>query len=253
MKNTNALKFVSNGVSVISLTKNGNYRSTHSISLEYSYDGVDWNDWDLNALTLNSGDALYIRGNNPDGFSCNDVFYMFVIEGDKVSCSGNIMSLVDYENLPDIIPCDICFYGLFENCSLLTTAPELPATKLTRFCYSYMFSGCYSLITAPELPATKLADYCYYQMFSYCSSLKTAPELPATNLAEHCYSNMFNSCSSLTIAPELPATILTDFCYAFMFKDCTSLAKAPDLPAKTLAERCYFLMFDGCTLLKDKK
>ena len=253
MKNINALKFVSNGISVISLTKNGNYRSIHSISLEYSYDGVDWIDWNFSGLTLNSGGTLYIRGNNPDGFSCNDVFYMFVIEGDNVSCTGNIMSLIDYENLPDTIPCGICFYGLFENCAALTTAPELPAKKLTKFCYSYMFSGCYSLVTAPELPAIELADYCYYRMFDGCSSLKTAPELPATELADSCYECMFAYCSTLTAAPELPATKLFDFCYAFMFKDCTSLVKAPDLPAKTLAERCYFLMFDGCTLLKDKK
>ena len=183
MKNINALKLVSNGVSVISLTKNGNYRSTHSISLEYSYDGVDWRSWDLSALTINPDDILYIRGNNPDGFSCNDVFYMFVIEGDNVSCSGNIMSLIDYKNLPDIIPCDICFYGLFENCSLLTTAPELPATKLTRFCYSYMFSGCYSLVTAPELRATELADYCYYQMFYNCSKLNSITCYATTNIA----------------------------------------------------------------------
>ena len=227
MKNINALKFVSDGVSVISLTKNGNYRSTHSISLEYSYDGVDWSEWNFSGLTLNSGGTLYIRGNNPDGFSCNDVFYMFVIEGDNVSCTGNIMSLIDYENLPDTIPCGICFYGLFENCTALTTAPELPATKLTRFCYSYMFSGCYSLVTAPELPATELADSCYECMFAYCSTLTAAPELPATKLA--------------------------DFCYTFMFKDCTSLKAAPELPAKTLAEWCYFQMFDGCTFLKDNK
>ena len=218
MKNINALKFVSNGVSVISRTKNGNYRSTHSILLEYSYNGTDWSDWDLNALTINSGDTLYIRGNNPAGFSCNDVFYMFVIEGDNVSCSGNIMSLIDYDNLPDTIPCGICFYGLFENCTALTTAPELPAKKLTKFCYSYMFSGCASLKTAPELPATELADYCYYQMFSYCSSLTTAPELPATRLTEWCYAYMFENCTALTAKPELPATELATNCYLDMFK-----------------------------------
>ena len=227
MKNINALKFVSDGVSAISLTKNGNCRSTHSISLEYSYNGVDWSDWDFNSLTINQSDILYIRGYNPNGFSCNDIFYIFAIEGDNVSCTGNIMSLIDYENLPDTIPCSICFYGLFENCAALTTAPELPATKLTRFCYSYMFSGCYSLVTAPELPATELADYCYYRMFDGCSSLKTAPELPAKTLAKQCYGCMFSGCSSLKTAPELPA--------------------------KTLVDWCYFQMFDGCAFLKDNK
>lgn len=34
-----------------------------------------------------------------------------------------------------------------------------------------MFENCTSLTTAPELPATTLADYCYNRMFKGCSSL----------------------------------------------------------------------------------
>ena len=34
-----------------------------------------------------------------------------------------------------------------------------------------MFQGCTSLTTAPELPATTLATYCYYSMFQGCTSL----------------------------------------------------------------------------------
>jgi hypothetical protein len=60
----------------------------------------------------------------------------------------------------------------------------LPVTRLTRDrCYSGMFQYCTSLTTAPELPATTLASYCYNQMFYGCTSLTTAPELPATTLA----------------------------------------------------------------------
>jgi hypothetical protein len=60
-----------------------------------------------------------------------------------------------------------------------------------------MFDGCTSLTTAPELPATTLADYCYEYMFYGCTSLTTAPELPATTLNESCYENMFQGCTSL--------------------------------------------------------
>ena len=202
MNNINAIKFISEGASTISLVKVSNPKD-YSISLEYSYNGIDWSDWDLSALTLNSGDTLYIRGNNPDGFNSYDKdtrtykYYKFRIEGDKVSCSGNIMSLIDYKNLPDVIPCSYCFYGLFENCSLLTTAPELPSTKLTDRCYSFMFSGCTSLVKAPDLPATELTESCYESMFSNCYSLTVKPELPATKLADYCYSWMFNGCTSL--------------------------------------------------------
>ena len=119
----NTIKFCSEGTSTISLIKKSDFKSDYDISLEYSYDGIDWNNWDFSGLTFNSGDTLYIRGNNPNGFSSvPSAYYSFVIEDDNVSCSGNIMSLIDYKNLPDVIPCSYCFYGLFENCNALTTA-----------------------------------------------------------------------------------------------------------------------------------
>ena len=36
-----------------------------------------------------------------------------------------------------------------------------------------MFEGCTSLTTAPELPATTLASNCYYSMFKGCTNLNT--------------------------------------------------------------------------------
>ena len=60
---------------------------------------------------------------------------------------------------------------MFQGCTLLTTAPELPATTLETFCYSGMFFGCASLTTAPELPATTVALGCYSDMFTSCESL----------------------------------------------------------------------------------
>ena len=204
MKTIKAIKFISEGTSTISLAKVSNL-TDYNISLEYSYNGVDWDRWDFSSLTINQSDALYIRGDNPYGFCRNDEFYTFIIKGDKVSCSGNIMSLIDYRTLPDIIPCDYCFSLLFSGCSALTTAPELSATKLTDGCYFQMFTGCTSLKTTPELPAVELSEYCYSYMFERCTSLTTAPELPAKGLAYSCYHRMFSGCTSLTTAPELPA------------------------------------------------
>ena len=143
-----------------------------------------------------------------------------------------------------------CYYAMFQNCTSLTTAPELPATTLVNECYYNMFYGCTSLTTAPELPATTLASDCYYSMFVGCTSLTTAPELPATTLASGCYQNMFYGCTSLTTAPELPATTLASYCYQNMFFGCTSLTTAPELPATTLADYCYYSMFENCTSLK---
>ena len=142
-----------------------------------------------------------------------------------------------------------CYQFMFQGCTSLTRAPELPATTLAYGCYQYMFDTCKSLTTAPELPAETLATNCYSGMFDTCKSLTTAPELPATTLADSCYDDMFNGCTSLTSAPELPATTLAYGCYSQMFNNCTSLVNAPVLPATTLATYCYFSMFYGCTSL----
>ena len=142
-----------------------------------------------------------------------------------------------------------CYSSMFQGCTSLTTAPELPATALTRYCYSNMFYDCTNLTSAPELPATTLADSCYYNMFSSCASLTTAPELPATILKSSCYNSMFQGCTSLTTAPELPATTLAINCYGYMFRNCTSLTTAPELLATILAESCYSNIFNGCSNL----
>ena len=71
MNNINAIKFISEGTSIISLAKIG---KPPSISLEYSYNGVDWSYWDFSGLTINQ--TLYIRGYNSEGFSySNDDYY----------------------------------------------------------------------------------------------------------------------------------------------------------------------------------
>ena len=167
----------------------------------------------------------------------------------KVACSGDIRTLIDYEN-NFVATNNARFMYLFKNCTQLTSAPKLPATDLADNCYFMMFGGCTSLATAPELPATDLADGCYANMFEGCKSLTKAPELPATKLASGCYYFMFSDCSALTTAPEeLPAKELANSCYNGMFCGCTSLTSAPQLPATELANSCYWRMFDGCTLL----
>ena len=54
------------------------------------------------------------------------------MKGGKVRYYGNIMSLIDYKNLPDVIPNDYCFCRLFSDCRTLVSTPELPATKLKK-------------------------------------------------------------------------------------------------------------------------
>ena len=139
---------------------------------------------------------------------------------------------------------------MFQNCSNLTDAPELPATTLANDCYYFMFYGCTSLVVAPELPATTLALRCYRGMFSGCIHLEDAPELPATSMEQQCYYEMFRNCFSLVVAPKLSATNLQDECYSSMFYGCLKLVVAPELPSLTLPQNCYDLMFYDCSSLR---
>ena len=115
-----------------------------------------------------------------------------------VACTGDIRTLLDWEKYKTVNTENARFYGLFMDCKALTSAPELPATKLASNCYSYMFRGCTNLNTAPALPATTLAQFCYQGMFKGCTNLKTAPALPAETLVNYCYHSMFWDCTNLT-------------------------------------------------------
>ena len=269
--------------------KNRGDESTDNVTptLEYSTDKNTWNtitfDWTFGNHTtelpvkLNTGEKMYFR-NDTRKFS--NLYTKFITFSSSVSSNvgGDIRTLSNYldvnsETKPQsymfaklfynnkkIVDAsnlrlsyttlaDNCYYSMFDGCTSLTTAPELPATTLADYCYIGMFYGCTSLTTAPALPATTLANYCYQYMFQNCTGLTSAPALPATTLASKCYHSMFYGCTSLTTAPELPVTTLADYCYIGMFYGCTSLTTAPVLPATTLAGSCYRSMFNGCTKL----
>ena len=163
---------------------------------------------------------------------------------------GKSLLGTDYEYYRTVETDQATFSYLFNGCTVLTTAPELPAMKLAAYCYTNMFKGCTSLTKAPKLPATGLAEYCYQCMFEGCSKLTEVPsELPATTLATCCYSYMFMNCTSLNASPKLPATSLENNCYRGMFQGCTSLTTAPELKASTLVNNCYSLMFYDCSKL----
>ena len=220
-------------------------------SMQYSVNGDEWAQLTAKTAITFGGDkgTLRLRGKSANGTAKSDLSRAQISFGDdnvQVACSGDIRTLVDYENHATVSTANARFCSLFESCKSLTTSPELPATTLAESCYEYMFYKCTSLTVAPELPATTLTEFCYNRMFYKCTSLTVAPELPATTLAQSCYEYMFYGCTSLTVAPELPATTLAESCYESMFNGCTSLTAAPELPATILAKLCYYQMFSGC-------
>ena len=125
------------------------YQNSDKTSAEYSKDGVNWESYNGNIssdvssyvdIRLNKGEKLYVRGTiDPAGQSLAK-HTKFVING-KVEASGNINSL---NNNSDVLP---------------------PAA------YADLFNGCTSLMSAPELPSVNLSNQCYYRMFKGCTNL----------------------------------------------------------------------------------
>ena len=172
--------------------------------LEYSLDGNNWTavEKDKEVDFGGAKGSLRLRGKNLNGTASSSVYnyctITFTNNNVKVACTGDIRTLLDWESYKTVETKDARFYNLFDDCTALTSAPELPAETLADYCYDSMFYGCSSLQTAPKLPAKMLASYCYSHMFKGCSSLKVAPALPATELAYNCYSAMFNECTKLS-------------------------------------------------------
>lgn len=195
-------------------------------SLQYSVNNAPWQDIVSNKEIVFGGSdgSLRLRGMSALGTaaSSSNSKISFVNEV-EVDCSGDIRTLVDYSNHEKAKTDRARFGYLFNICTNLTSAPELPAMTLASSCYSNMFSGCTGLTSAPDLPAMTLADYCYDSMFYGCTGLTSAPALPAMTLAESCYSSMFSECTGLTSAPALPATNLNTTCYWSMFSGCANM------------------------------
>ena len=197
--------------------------------LQYSVNNGEWKNVVENEEVTFGGTngTLRLRGTNIYGTASNWSNYSTITFTDKnvkVTCTGDIRTLLDWEYYKTVDTQNARFCFLFYSCAALTSAPELPAKTLANYCYYHMFEGCTSLTSAPELKATTLEKSCYPSMFYGCTSLTSAPKLKATTLATNCYYRMFEGCTSLTSAPELKATTLAASCYSRMFYGCTKLS-----------------------------
>lgn len=150
--------------------------------LEYSVNDGEWKKVvageEVSFGGLNGN--LRLRGTNIYGTAFSTSEYSTITfdpESDVVYCDGDIRTLLDYENYKTVDTQNARFCNLFKNCTLLASAPELPATTLANECYSSMFEGCAKLKNAPALPAETLADDCYSWMFSSCLRLSTVKML----------------------------------------------------------------------------
>ena len=187
-------------------------------NLQYSVNNGEWQNVVADGEGVTFGGAngdLRLRGTNLSGTAKNESKHSIITFTDKtvkVACTGDIRTLLDWRNYNTVETGNARFCGLFYNCSVLTSAPELPATTLADFCYQGMFFSCTSLKSAPKLPATTLTEACYAYMFAYCTSLTSAPLLPATTLAGNCYEGMFCGCTKLsTVTMLAPSNQITSW------------------------------------------
>ena len=228
-----------------------------------THDGIAWSDWAVYAggttVTLaHAGDRVQFKGDNASyARNASGMSHSNFKFSKDCYVYGNAMSLITSSDFSTCVSfawgSDYNFTLLFAQNSHLLSHPSksllLPATSLAGHCYDRLFEDCSNMTTAPELPAKTLMPACYEYMFYECFNLSQAPVLPATTLANECYLGMFYYCTSLTVAPALPAMTLEDSCYMEMFRGCSGLITAPELPATTLVFGCYESMFYGCKKL----
>lgn len=181
-----ALKFTSlNGISTLGITNNGG----NAPNLQISVDGVNWNTWGYAVRSIPAGASLYVRGNNPTGFSSSTIKNSVFTMTGSIACEGNVMHLLNYTQDLTAIPTGYCFCRLFQSCTSLRQAPELPATSLQQACYAGMFSGCTNLNSVIILPAPTLASFCYQNTFNGCTSLNNITMLATDVSANDCLKN----------------------------------------------------------------
>jgi hypothetical protein len=213
-------------------------------NLEYSTDGVTWQEWGhttadgthtFDTITLGAiGDRVYLRGNNPNGLGAivegqeMPNFTNFVIDG-SVSAGGNIMSLLDKTMELTEVP-DYGFLNLFAvmgegiEPALLTPPSMVTITAIGESGCAEVYIGQTSLTIAADMPSlTTIGDLGCIAMYNSCTSLTAAADMPAlTSIGENGCVGMYSDCTSLTAAADMPAlTSIGENGCNEMYLDCT--------------------------------
>ena len=178
-------------------------------ALQYSVNNGKWENVVVDKEVTFGGTHgdLRLRGTNINGTASAWFTYSTITFTDKnvkVACTGNILTLLDWRIYNIIETNNARFCSLFKNCSVLTSAPELPATKLVDNCYNRMFEGCTSLTSAPKLSAIELANGCYFRMFYGCENLLSvtmlAPSDQISKATDCCYNWLYNAGTDKTVS-----------------------------------------------------
>lgn len=159
-------------------------------NLEYSTDGVTWQEWQhttaddthtFDTITLGAiGDRVYLRGDNPNGLGFlpegarQPNFSNFALTG-AINGGGNIMSLLDKTMVMTEVP-DYGFINLF---AIMGEGLEA------------------ALLTPPAMDTiTTIGDYGCDSMYDVCTSLTSAADMPLlTTIGENGCNYMYADCT----------------------------------------------------------
>ena len=169
-------------------------------TIEVSTDKTNWTEKTSSTegtelATLNTGDKLYIRGNNTT-YSMSNTMYTYFTSSGTFNASGNILSILSPssytsydENVTGV------FRYLFKSSKVVDISELEFPDFVANTCYRSMFTGCTLLTTGPVLPATTLIDNCYSNMFDHCTSLASITCL-ATSIDTNTTTNWLSSVAS---------------------------------------------------------
>ena len=197
----------------------------NSPNVEYSTDKETWTTWNYSTITLaNSGDKVYMRGNNPNGLSAGNNHSTFVMTG-KIAAGGNINALISKDVAITNIP-NYCYFRLFENCSSLTSVPYLGGAYqkvIVNFkSFGQTFKACTGLTTLPSdllKNIKEIKSFGLDETFDHCSNLTNIFIFPNTiTYYRNTMPGLFQYCTSLETL---------DFSYITEFNDKFRIASHP--------------------------
>lgn len=183
--------------------------------IEYSINGGTWQSFvvgntavDNNTcVVIAAGASMELRGTTGISLDTNRYSTFRFVGNGTVDASGSVQSL--YGN--DCSVPAFC-YKMFLGQTKLTSAPEFPATVLSRDCYCATFRGCTGLTKAPSSLPAKTAEYeCYCTMFDGCSALTgKMPTIELESTAQGCMLAMFRSCTHVDrVSISTPWSVLS--------------------------------------------
>ena len=238
----------------------------YDASFEYSLDGINFQNYVSDSQITFGGDIkVYFRGiSNRIGYEVESASTKFKLLNDdvKTKCDGNIMCLVNYQNIKTTIEQDKLFMYLFKDCKALYTAPDLLFTNTTSSCCSQMFKNCTSLIKIPKMIINEnnLKISCFNEMFNGCENLQNIDNVDITfqTIGYRSFYYTFANCSNLKTIPFINGKELRLYrsgCVG-MFSQCTNLEENVNLIIEENKEKIsvndtFLECFKNCEKIKN--